>query len=271
MRLVTGLAIDNFRSIRRLHIADTDAYTPIIGLNSTGKSNILRALNLFFNGYLDEARTPLELERDYPDALKKSGKRQKVAVAVTFDTTAVLPRGAASYVEKHRFQTSIAIERAWTRVGQTDVLADTVRAGADLNSLEVVKEDELQTVLSFVRSVRYRYVPNHLRPADVIRDEIQVLRPSLVTNLSRTTEFKQGGVSEALEALSRVAGGMLEKTSHRIADGSGREVAVDVPADFADLAFQIVLQTVTNSGGLQATDLQGSGTQSFTLLHVLEG
>ena len=269
MRLLTGFEIENFRSVRRLRVHELDSYSPIIGLNSSGKSNILRALNLFFNGHLDEVRTPLELERDYPDSLRKSGKRQRVAVAVRFNTSAVQPRGADQYVNSNGFDESLVIQREWTRAPQTGVLVDAYRAGATFDALQPVAANDVQTVLSFIRAIHYRYVPNHVRPADLIRDEIQVLRPSLVTNLSRTKEFQEGGVTKALEALSRVATAMLQQTSDSIAAGSGRKVAVDVPADFADLAFQVALQTVT-AGGLQPTELQGSGTQSFTLLHVLD-
>lgn len=269
VRLITGIDIENFRSIRTLRIDDLAAYAPVIGLNSSGKSNLLRALNLFFNGHLDEARTPLELERDYPDSLRKSGKRQRVSVAVCFNTKAVTPRGAGAWLKAGEFGDTLAIERSWARAAQTGLLLDTYRVGGSFDTLEAVPDGDLQTVLSFVRAIHYRYVPNHVRPADLIRDEIQVLRPSLVTNLSRTKEFQAGGVGETLEALSRVAGAMLEQTSSSIAAGSGREVSVDVPANFADLAFQVALQTVT-AAGLQPTELQGSGTQSFTLLHVLD-
>lgn len=269
VRLLTGFEIENFRSIRRLRVEELDSYAPIIGLNSSGKSNILRALNLFFNGHLDEVRTPLELERDYPDSLRKSGKRQRVAVAVRFNTSAVQPRGAEQYLKSSGFAESLVIQREWTRAPQTGLLVDAYRVGATFAALQPVPDTDVQNVLSFIRAIHYRYVPNHVRPADLIRDEIQVLRPSLVTNLSRTKEFQEGGVTRALEALSRVATAMLQKTSDSIAAGSGRQVAVDVPANFADLAFQVALQTVT-AGGLQPTELQGSGTQSFTLLHVLD-
>ena len=50
-----------------------DDYVPVIGLNSTGKSNVLRALNLFFNGVLDEDRTPPSVDRDHPKTSSPAG------------------------------------------------------------------------------------------------------------------------------------------------------------------------------------------------------
>lgn len=44
------IRIENFRSIRSLE-ADLSRFAIFVGKNDSGKSNILRALNLFFNGY----------------------------------------------------------------------------------------------------------------------------------------------------------------------------------------------------------------------------
>jgi hypothetical protein len=64
--------IENFRSIQRLDVS-TSNLTIFVGKNDCGKSNILRAINLFFNGMtnLDE---PFNFEEDYnffvPDRAK---------------------------------------------------------------------------------------------------------------------------------------------------------------------------------------------------------
>jgi hypothetical protein len=124
--------------------------------------------------------------------------------------------------------------------------------------------------MSYIRSVQFRYVPNHIRPADFINSEIQLLRSKMLANLRQTKVFKEGNVQEAMERLNQVAATMLQATSDAVAAGSGgRGLSAAVPADFAELAFEVALQTVTKDG-LQPTELQGSGTQSFTLLHVLD-
>lgn len=272
MRLITEVSIENFRSIRRMVISNLDGYCPVIGLNGTGKSNILRALNLFFNGYLDESQAPLDLERDYPDALRNARKQRRVTIAVTFDlsNSGFRPRGSDGFVEKYGITSTLCIERTWVTVQETGYLQDTISWGRSHDVMRAVDEEERLTVLSFIRAVEFRYVPNHIRPADFIRREIQPLRSSLLTRLQRTNEFRAGGVAKTMSALTRVAENMLRDTSRRVAQGTeGRGVAADVPADFVDLAFQLALQTVT-ANGLQPTELQGSGTQSFMLLHVLD-
>ncbi len=48
MPKIRRIKIKNFRSIRNLDIEVTDLAT-FVGDNDSGKSNILKALNLFFN------------------------------------------------------------------------------------------------------------------------------------------------------------------------------------------------------------------------------
>ncbi|MFW1331870.1 AAA family ATPase, partial [Vibrio parahaemolyticus] len=49
--MIRQITITNFRSIRKETIS-TEEITTLVGKNDAGKSNLLRALNLFFNGKL---------------------------------------------------------------------------------------------------------------------------------------------------------------------------------------------------------------------------
>ena len=60
---IKKIEIKNFRSIQSLSM-DTDRLAILVGRNDTGKSNILRALNLFFNGEVMPGM-PFNFERDY--------------------------------------------------------------------------------------------------------------------------------------------------------------------------------------------------------------
>ena len=60
---IKKIEIKNFRSIQSLSM-DTNRLAILVGKNDTGKSNILRALNLFFNGEVMPGM-PFNFERDY--------------------------------------------------------------------------------------------------------------------------------------------------------------------------------------------------------------
>jgi AAA15 family ATPase/GTPase len=59
MQFLTGVRISDFRSIADANIQGLGDIVPIVGLNGSGKGNLLRALSLFFSGEV-EARGPPE-------------------------------------------------------------------------------------------------------------------------------------------------------------------------------------------------------------------
>lgn len=73
MLKIKKIVIKNFRSIESMSI-DCSNITTFVGANDAGKSNVLRALNLFFNNNTDHA-LPFQFERDYNIFSPKQAKR----------------------------------------------------------------------------------------------------------------------------------------------------------------------------------------------------
>lgn len=63
MKLITEVSIRGFRSLRQQELPRIGSYTTLVGKNSSGKSNVLRALNLFFNNRIEPDK-PLDFLRD---------------------------------------------------------------------------------------------------------------------------------------------------------------------------------------------------------------
>lgn len=63
MKLIESVSIKGFRSLADETAFPLGSHTVFTGKNSSGKSNILRALNLYFNGQPSPGVT-LELDRD---------------------------------------------------------------------------------------------------------------------------------------------------------------------------------------------------------------
>lgn len=73
--IITSIRIKNFRSIKNALIKVKDMNI-FVGLNDVGKSNVLKALNLFFNGNTDYD-TPLILRKIFHVFLLKRAIKQK--------------------------------------------------------------------------------------------------------------------------------------------------------------------------------------------------
>ncbi|MEV6640264.1 AAA family ATPase [Amycolatopsis sp. NPDC051371] len=75
MDIIKRISIENFRSLRSLNVDLVRDYNSIVGLNSSGKSNVLRALNLFFNDSIDPSSLNLSMERDFSDYAPRRKKK----------------------------------------------------------------------------------------------------------------------------------------------------------------------------------------------------
>lgn len=87
MQIIKDFEIRSFRSIRHCKIEDLADFSILSGLNNSGKSNFLRALNLFFRGE-PEPGVPINLQRDFYRGDLSSKKRKQISVSVHF----TLPR-----------------------------------------------------------------------------------------------------------------------------------------------------------------------------------
>ena len=107
--MISRILIRNFRSIAS---ADVQAnwITTLVGANDAGKSNVLRALNLFFNGRT-AADEPFDFARDYNQfAPVRKRKAPQIEVAILFD----LPDG----YHREDLPTQVEWRKVWRRDGE---------------------------------------------------------------------------------------------------------------------------------------------------------
>lgn len=81
--IIKKIRIKNFRSISDVQLDLTDL-TVIMGDNDAGKSNILRAINLFFNNTTDSDK-PFSFTYDYnKNATTAINKAKEIIIEITF-------------------------------------------------------------------------------------------------------------------------------------------------------------------------------------------
>ena len=81
---ISSVQIKNFRSIRSVNIKASDLNI-FVGTNDVGKSNILKALNLFFNGQTDYNK-PFSFENDFTFLFpEKSHSTKEIKITIKFD------------------------------------------------------------------------------------------------------------------------------------------------------------------------------------------
>lgn len=90
MNLIREIEISYFRSFYKARLSNLDDFNVIFGKNDSGKSNVIRALNLFFNGKPDYAY-PFEFPLDFcqsraSEASSDNDIRKFLYVKITFNT-----------------------------------------------------------------------------------------------------------------------------------------------------------------------------------------
>ena len=83
MKLIRSVEVEKFRSCDSVELSRLGDVTVLVGVNNSGKSNILRALHLFFNDETDTG-TFLNFDVDYHIG-PPSKKKKSIRVSVEFD------------------------------------------------------------------------------------------------------------------------------------------------------------------------------------------
>jgi hypothetical protein len=265
MPILKTIVIDNFRSIQHLRLEKLGDLSSIVGLNSSGKSNVLRALNYFFNGEVDLG-DDLDVDRDMSSYIKKYGKKF-IAVSVEIDLNSGLN------FEKHReliddleCQDSVHVRReiSWDGYGQTYV--ESYYASQDGAAWMEIEGGQLKRLRTFIASIKFRYIPNNIDLGDLIDECLDDLRPLVAADwaakIPESDRFIQSLKSAATSIFSDLFSGVIGR-SHI------EEIDVDVADQLPDLVFDMGLKVASKAGHAHHIDVQGSGTQSFVLLNLI--
>jgi hypothetical protein len=258
VRLITGVKIEGFRSIRDAELPALSDFTALAGLNNSGKSNFLRALNAFFAGHTDPGKV-VRVDDDYyrPDLRKK--KRKRIRIAVTF----ALPdefrfRTGLEPVEGFLGGRQFTVAKEWQRGNPEPVYH--LNDGPSLDPLGRSRIDQ------FLQLISFRYIPNRVQPLDVVRNEHQALRDVLVRRLG----VKAGTASATFTAIRETSESLIAPLAKRFQEALpyAGDVRLATPSSWADMLFTFGYRLLQGSVELDDT-AQGSGTQSLLMLETL--
>ena len=88
MKIIKKIEVNYLRSLYSATLEDTGDLNVVFGRNDSGKSNLLRALNLFFNDEIEPERG-LDFELDMSDRRKQEARdakgRQFIWIKITFN------------------------------------------------------------------------------------------------------------------------------------------------------------------------------------------
>ncbi|TGT53515.1 DUF2813 domain-containing protein [Mesorhizobium sp. M00.F.Ca.ET.170.01.1.1] len=197
--------IENFRSIQRVSIT-VDDLAIFVGKNDCGKSNILRALNLFFNGVTNPGK-PFVFEDDYnlfvPDRAKTA---KEIVVRVELDIPESY-RGTNGQI--------IVWEKRWRASGLHSSEYWGYRLTRNRRGNEVrtqVKIPERSNAHALLRQIEFEYVPaiKDARYFDELRGRIYSIISEVAARTFRTSSTAfEDSIGDHLVDLTQAIGGAL--------------------------------------------------------------
>ncbi|HEY3951309.1 ATP-dependent nuclease [Phenylobacterium sp.] len=111
MKLIKKIEVNYLRSLYGATLDDVGDMNVIFGRNDSGKSNLLRALNLFFNGDVEAGRK-VEFDVDLSDQRRQEARDAKGKQFVWIKITFNVPDNYVQSVGKE-----VAVKRQWNRGG----------------------------------------------------------------------------------------------------------------------------------------------------------
>ncbi len=231
---IYSVQIKNFRSIRNVVIKATDLNI-FVGTNDVGKSNVLKALNLFFNGQTDYNK-PFSFENDFTYLFpEKSHSTKEIKITITFE----IPD---TYSESGEY--------TWTKTWRTnEYFEETI-----LNK-NGEKPNSKSRVPGALKRIKYRYVPavkSSLYYKTLLGDLYSAVSASLGNPLlTSATSFS--------EALKSYTSSISEEVSTKLQMTS----ELTVPSDLNDIFQALIFETCGKSEGiLVPLSARGDGIQA---------
>ncbi len=276
MLKLQSLEIQNFRSIvgPALRI-DFGHLTAIVGPNNCGKSNILRALNLFFTGAVDGA--PYSSDLDFPKSGSLSkGDQTKITVTLAYEgnkealITRSLDELEANSTQRKLDDSILTLRLSYSKHG--------VESWQFLGKLGIknINRSLIEKVRDAVRqSVTFKYIPVGRDSLDSINREIgsELIR-TIFSGWSGATKTRKA-INSAIDALLQKLYPELESTSTSVTD-SVREVFKEIRhlklrLPFSNLEEMLPSLTPvisdTAETGMQS---KGAGIQTSSLIFLLK-
>lgn len=257
MKLISRIKISRFRSIKDIDLKDIKDFTVLAGLNNSGKSNLLRALNAFFTGYTDP-ESYIDVDDDFYLSEKRYRKKKRIRISITFTIPPNFRfRKGLENVKALIDSNEITITKEWERLNYEPFYY--------IGETKVIDSKYIDAIDQFLSMISFRYIPNRVLPLDLIKQEHAALRDALVRRFGK----KESQIKEFFEAIRDSSSKLIGKMSHDFVKSFPEAtVRLKTPDSWAEMIFALGYRILENKVEFD-DNLQGSGIQSLLMFNTL--
>ena len=244
---IKEIRIRNFRSIIDMTLFPTDLNV-IVGLNDSGKSNILKALNLFFNNQTDE-NSPFDFKTDYSKlAPKRINKASEITIQIKFE----IP---SNYKDAGEF----TWKKIWRESG---LYFDNVRGPAPVKSLKVHEFAAYSKTPILLNRIEYVYVP-----ATKSNEYFMRLLSVLYASISEDAESE---INKKTDEYSIAVQQFTKRISEIIKESIGIDSALAMPPKQIDIFQLFTFNTKDILGNEVFLEQRGDGIKARHIPAILK-
>ncbi|MFA6191507.1 MAG: AAA family ATPase [Sulfurimonas sp.] len=258
MQVIKEIKIAYFRSFsKQVHIKNINDLNILSGKNDSGKSNILKALNLFFTESKVDFYNDFNFNSDFSkhrvNESKSQKQRQLLSISILFNkvhfSSKVLP-------------SEFWVEKMWNRDGQFHDRKTKTKKGAILNYTRKgdEKESDAQvksSTTSFLNKIHFLYIPaiKDFRFFDYLKQEyqqslgIQISKLSTALNSSENKTLQDWMTQLTAGDITNLLSQKIDNEAERMMGHFLRNTQEINTSNFAipDLDFSKVLEVVTEN------------------------
>ena len=238
MLKIKTIKIRNFRSILSLDL-NVDRMNVFVGLNDAGKSNVLKALNLFFNSET-EPGVKYDFHTDYSKyAIVRKKRAKEIEITIVFE----IPR----HYKDHD-------DVKWTKKWREEGLFEDSSKSFGFSS-----HSKTPTLL---KRVKFKYVPA-VKSENYFKELLADLYVSIAREANEGLNTKADEYSEALKKFTQEIGIRVERSV-------GISSSLIMPANQVDIFKELVFMTNDASGKNINLSSRGDGIKAIHIPAILK-
>jgi len=252
--LISSVSVRYFRSINALDMKKVEQVNIVTGSNDVGKSNLIRALNLFFNES-DDVGNDIIFSENFShtrlEAVRKVSIKGKQFIQIEIEFNC-----------KHAFANTLPekfkVKKTWNREsrGTPSKLTNNLKLYIDNGTLKTTLNKAEGSLIKFLNSIKFTYVPA-IKDKYFFSTMLSELQDVLITGTSAGDEIFMKEVGKFNEDLEKKA---IELRSEfkRI---TGIDASLSLPTSLDGLFRAFDIKTVGSYGDSVSLDGRGDGVR----------
>ena len=261
MKIIESITIRYFRSVYTLVIGKCGDITVVTGKNDVGKSNILKALNLFFCQQSDYMHS-FDFSEDYSLKRKEEVRVETIKGQQFISISVRFLRGDRM---QNSLPPSFSVTKRWdmhsSECKTTSDVQQRMIQYAQKNGIKYSEKTTSTFLSTFLNKIKYIYVPA-IKDERVFNETLNILQQSLFD--SKNQKILDAPIGEANKAIQEIVGEL--QTDFRASTGIQNYVELPNTLNYTNGLLQV---NTSIDGGSVTIDKRGDGIRTHYIPKIL--